>query len=263
MRKLIGAYNSWKYGVSHARGLSGKLRATLYWLAEKSLRYLPARLYWDLLALIDPYQTVGLTSRPEDLYQPGNELVDELLRRGLLGPEAITLHIGAGVGRIEYAIAPHVKRAYGIDVSTVLPRVANRKLAHFGNAEFRVGDGKTLGLFGDAMFDVIYSTIAFQHMPREVFRSYLQEAVRTLKPGGALYFAIPATAQHQDVVADSRDSHTMRRYTPGELRGLLAELPQLLLLEMQNEELVGSRPEVDVWVLAQKQPADLCATRAG
>ena len=130
----------------------------------------------------------------------------------------MTLQIGAGVGRIEYAIAPHVSRCYGIDVSTVLPGVANRNLAHFGNAEFRTGDGKTLGIFSDAMFDVIYSTIAFQHMPREVFRSYLRKSVRALKPGGTLYFIIPATARHEDVIADRHDAHTMRRYTLEELR---------------------------------------------
>lgn len=263
MRKLIDAYKSWKYGVTHARGVGGKLRATAYWAAEKSLRYLPARTYWDLLARIDPYQTVGLTSLPEELYQPRNELVDELLRRGLLGPESVTLQIGAGVGRIEYAIAPHVKKAYGIDVSTVLPRVANRNLAHFGNAEFRTGDGKTLGIFADAMFDVIYSTIAFQHMPREIFRSYLREAVRALKPGGTLFFHIPATAWHENVVADDRDAHTMRRYTLPELRELMAELPELSLLEIMDEELVGTKPEVHVWVLARKQGGETARANAG
>lgn len=245
--------------MSHARGVGGKLRATLYWAAEKSLRYLPPRTYWDLLARIDPYQTVGLTSLPEELYQPQNDLVDHLLARGLLGPETVTLQIGAGVGRVEYAIAPHVKKCYGIDVSTVLPKVANRNLAHFGNAEFRTGDGRTLGIFTDAMFDVIYSTIAFQHMPKDVFRSYVRETARALKPGGTLYFMIPATARHEDVVADNRDAHTMRRYTPDELRELLAEGPGLTLVEIQNEQSVGSAPEVDVWVLAEKAAAPAAA----
>lgn len=252
MRKIVDAYRSWRYGVSHARGVGGKLRATLYWAAEKSLRYLPPKVYWDILARIDPYQTVGLTSLPEELYQDHNEIVDALLRLGVLGPEAVTLQIGAGVGRVEWAIAPHVKKCYGIDVSSVLPRVANRNLAHFGNAEFRTGDGKTLGIFEDAMFDVIYSTIAFQHMPKDVFKSYLREVVRALKPGGTLYFMIPATAKHEEVVADKHDAHTMRRYTPAELRELIAETGGLRLVEIQGEERVGTAPEIEVWVLATR-----------
>ena len=41
MRRLVDAYRSWRYGVAHARGVGGKCRATAYWAAEKSLRYLP------------------------------------------------------------------------------------------------------------------------------------------------------------------------------------------------------------------------------
>jgi len=252
MRKLMDAYRSWRYGVQHSRGFRQKLRATTYWLAEKSLRYLPPRTYWDLLARIDPYQTVGLTSHPGELYQLDNGILRELQARGLLGPETVTLHIGAGVGRIEYAIAPHVKKCYGIDVSSVLPKVAQRNLSQYGNVEFRTGDGRTLGIFPDATFDVIYSTIAFQHMPKDVFRSYLADTHRALKPGGTLYFMIPAAPRTEQVVADERDAHTMRRYTPDELRALVRDVARLELVEIMNEAHVGEAPEVDVWVVARK-----------
>ncbi|MBU0607068.1 MAG: class I SAM-dependent methyltransferase [Armatimonadetes bacterium] len=253
MRKLVDAYRSWRYGVQHARGFRRKARATLYWAAEKSLRYLPPRTYWDLLARIDPYQTVGLTSDPEELYQPDNEILQELRRRGLLGPEVVTLHIGAGVGRIEFALAPHVGKCYGIDVSSVLPKVAQRNLsARYDNVEFRTGDGRSLSIFPAATFDVIYSTIAFQHMPRDVFRSYLADTHRALKPGGTLYFMIPAAPQTEHVVADDRDAHTMRRYTLEELRELVRDVARLELVEILNEERVGEAPEIDVWVLARK-----------
>jgi len=252
MRKLVDAYRSWQYGVRHAHGCRGKCRATLYWLAEKTLRYLPPRTYWDLLARIDPYQTVGLTSDPAELYQPDNEVLSILRDGGLLRGEAVTLHIGAGVGRIEFALAPHVGKCYGIDVSSVLPGVARRNLAMYDNVEFRTGDGRTLRLFEDNMFDVIYSTIAFQHMPKDVFRSYLAEARRALKPGGTLLFMIPATARHEEVVADRHDAHTMRRYTPDELRELIERVAHLELVTIRNLEQVGQAPETDVWVVARK-----------
>ncbi|MCE5239052.1 class I SAM-dependent methyltransferase [bacterium] len=252
MRKLIDAYKSWQYGVRHSRGTRQKLRATLYWLAEKSLRYLPPRTYWDMLARIDPYQTVGLTSDPAELYQPDNEILRQLQQRALVGPEVVTLHIGAGVGRVEFAIAPHVRKCYGIDVSSVLPKVAQRNLSRYDNVEFRTGDGRTLGIFPDATFDVIYSTIAFQHMPKDVFRSYLADTHRALKPGGTLYFMIPAAARSESVVADDRDAHTMRRYTLDELRQSVRDVARLQLVEIMNEEHVGETPETEVWVVARK-----------
>lgn len=250
MRKLVDAYKSWRYGVQHARGPGQKLRATLYWAAEKSLRYLPPRTYWDILARIDPYQTVGLTSVPEELYRPDNEIVAQLQERGLLNPSAVTLHIGAGVGRIEYGLAPHVGKCHGIDVSRVLPRVATHNLAHLPNVQFHAGDGRTLGIFEDDTFDIIYSTIAFQHMPKEVLRSYLADVPRALKPGGTLLFMVPAAARSESVVADERDAHTMRRYTVDEIRELVEGVARLKLIEIVNAEVVGQAPETEVWVVA-------------
>jgi len=255
MGKIRDAYHSWQYGFNNARGFGEKVRATIYWAAEKFLRYLPARTYWNILGRIDPCMTVGLTCKPEDLYQSTNQVLQVLEDHRLISKDSITLHIGAGVGRIEYALASKVRKCYGIDISSVLTKVARRNLTIYDNVEFFVGDGRTLRFFQDDMFDVIYSTITFQHLPREVCSSYIAEAGRVLKPDGVLLFTVPAVPESQRVMVDRHDAHTIRRYTPLELRTMIADTEVLTTQKIINEETVGSVGQVEVWMLARKATA--------
>ena len=102
-----------------------------------------------------------------------------------LGPDAVVLDLACGMGRTCRRVAGLVREYHGVDF---IPGMIERAREHnrgVSNAVFHVNDGATLGGFGDGTFDVVYSELAFQHMPKATQRSYAAEAARVLRGGGA------------------------------------------------------------------------------
>ena len=98
------------------------------------------------------------------------------------------VEIGAGLGRNCLALAEHVDRVIGIDISPEMVRQAE-KLVTDSRVSFRIGDGHELNGVSDGCADVVISFTVFQHIPDErVIFGYLAEAGRVLKPGGVLAF---------------------------------------------------------------------------
>src|SRR5258708_14001724 len=98
------------------------------------------------------------------------------------------VEIGAGLGRNCLALAEHVDRVIGIDISPEMVRQAE-KLVTDSRVSFRIGDGHELNGVPDGCVDVVISFTVFQHIPDErVIFGYLAEAGRVLKPGGVLAF---------------------------------------------------------------------------
>ena len=101
------------------------------------------------------------------------------------------LEIGHGGGRLLAAASRYFRAVHGVDIHDQNERV----LAEFAergvrNANLRCADGSSLPL-ADASLDVVYSFIVLQHVERyEIFRRYLEETARVLKPGGlaVIYF---------------------------------------------------------------------------
>ena len=98
------------------------------------------------------------------------------------------LDLGCGLGRLAIPIAQrHPWRVSGIDVSPRMIELA--KTMHDGwRVEWMVGDGRTLRVYQDSLFDAVYSMIAFQHVSREAQVGYIHEAARVLLPGGVFRF---------------------------------------------------------------------------
>ena len=97
------------------------------------------------------------------------------------------LEIGCGPGRLMLPMSWNFGEIHGVDVSDEMIRRAVRELADVPNAFPRVGSGSDLRMFGDEMFDFVYSYAVFQHIPSaEVVLSYLSEAARVLKLRGIL-----------------------------------------------------------------------------
>jgi SAM-dependent methyltransferase len=107
-------------------------------------------------------------------------------------PEELTcLEIGHGGGRLLSAAARHFAKAVGMDIHNKNDLVM-KELRQKGvrNVELHVSDGQTIPL-PDSGVDVVYSFIVLQHVEKiEVFKAYVQETYRVLKPGGIalLYF---------------------------------------------------------------------------
>ena len=103
----------------------------------------------------------------------------------------IAVEIGYGGGRVLAAASKYFKEVIGVDIHECSETVnAEFKKRGITNAKLYTGDGKSIPL-NDASVDVVYSFIVLQHVEKiEIFRAYIKEAYRILKPGGiaVLYF---------------------------------------------------------------------------
>jgi ubiquinone/menaquinone biosynthesis C-methylase UbiE len=95
------------------------------------------------------------------------------------------LDFGCGAGRLSLALADHVDSVVGVDISPPMLDTA-RRLDTDGRCRFVENDRPDLSVFPDQSFDIVFSSLVLQHMPRELARGYLGELMRVLRPGGAL-----------------------------------------------------------------------------
>jgi len=117
------------------------------------------------------------------------EIVAQLDRWGLLGPDRKVLQIGCGIGRFELALAPRVAEAHGVDVSTEMIKVAERRCEALPNVFLQKTSGQDLAMFDDASLDLVYAVDSFPFLLQsgmELVDRHFAEARRVLKPGGHL-----------------------------------------------------------------------------
>jgi SAM-dependent methyltransferase len=102
------------------------------------------------------------------------------------------LDFGCGVGRLTRALGARFERAVGIDISAGMIEHARRLNEAFPACEFRLNAAADLGQLESAFFDLVYSSIALQHVPTvpEVER-YVTELVRVARPDGLVVFGLP------------------------------------------------------------------------
>lgn len=150
----------------------------------------------------------------------------------LIGADDVVLDLGAGIGRIARAIAPHCRRVILADVSAVMLRRARRALRGVPNADFVKTSGRSLTSVPTASIDVAYSFLVLQHIEREDMICYLRELWRVLKPGGLFRFQVPNLA-HQAlldayvtyaIATTARSPGRLRYYTREELTVVLVRL---------------------------------------
>ncbi|HMS16630.1 MAG TPA: class I SAM-dependent methyltransferase [Planctomycetota bacterium] len=101
------------------------------------------------------------------------------------------LDIGCGVGRMDAVLAPRVRTITGVDVSSEMVRLARENLNACGNATFIECDGASLSVLPSGSFDLVFSYIVFQHVPKFVALAYLSESFRVLRSNGVLVFQVP------------------------------------------------------------------------
>jgi SAM-dependent methyltransferase len=102
------------------------------------------------------------------------------------------LDFGCGVGRATRWLAQHFDAATGVDISETMVARARELNEDVPNLDFRVNAATDLGSLGERRFDLIYTRIVLQHVAnRDVARSYVEEFLRLLAPGGVAVFGIP------------------------------------------------------------------------
>lgn len=108
------------------------------------------------------------------------------------------MDLACGIGRTCKWISPIVKEYVGIDFIPEMIEKAKAYNSNFENVKFHVNDGKTLKNFQNESFDIIFCELAFQHMLKQVQKSYIDEVFRVLKNNGVFYVQIPRMEFYKD-----------------------------------------------------------------
>ena len=151
--------------------------------------------YWtaafDAAAQGHPEGSVALYAlgNPDLLAAATAEIVAKLGDWGRLTPAAECLDIGCGIGRLEAALAPRIRRIVGIDISSAMVEAARRRSAGLRNVEIRQASGRDLMGFADASFDLVLAVDSFPYMMQaggDLPDRMISESARVLRPAGRL-----------------------------------------------------------------------------
>src|ERR1700693_385342 len=158
---------------------------------------------WDTLGEMDPFWAVLTDPKGkfggwdvDAFFGTGEkqiaQVMSEATRLGCPAHRDSALDFGCGVGRLTRALGKHFRQAVGIDISESMIGKARELNKAFPNCEFRVNASNKLEMFPDDHFDMIYTAIVLQHLPkRSMILAYIAEFQRVLRPGGLLIFQVP------------------------------------------------------------------------
>jgi SAM-dependent methyltransferase len=196
--------------------------------AEESPSLAVNRTSWEDLARLDPLWAILSDPAhqhgkwdPDAFFATGVREIDALLTSAARHDRprrfGRALDFGCGVGRLTSALAAHFDEAVGVDISAAMIEQARTYLRDRPNCRFLVNDAADLLLFPDGHFDVIYSNIALQHVPRrEHIRRYLAEFVRVLAADGIAVFQLPSALRLRNrIQLRPRLYHALRRAGAG------------------------------------------------
>jgi SAM-dependent methyltransferase len=152
---------------------------------------------WETLAREDPlwavYVAPGVKGGKWDVAafaDSGRAEVERVLARldGLLPalPRGEALDFGCGVGRLTAALCEHFDAVTGVDASETMIEHARRLDLSAGGATYVHNTGPDLRLFPSRSFDLVYTSLVLQHLPRDAALAYLREMLRVTKPSGCV-----------------------------------------------------------------------------
>jgi ubiquinone/menaquinone biosynthesis C-methylase UbiE len=145
--------------------------------------------FFDRAARISPEAAVALyTFGDAGLQSSATAEIVALLRRwGVLQPRNVALDLGCGAGRLAAALAPHVSRVVGMDISAQMLSAARRATRAQRNVLLVRSSGHDLAALADSSFDLILAADSFPYLVEAGYAdSHIQEAARLLRPDGAL-----------------------------------------------------------------------------
>ena len=187
---------------------------------------------WDARARQDAERNIYTRDDADDVNDFGlsgeanyNQLVRPYLPVLLSGREVRScrvVEIGCGVGRMTEFLARDFGFVDAVDVAPAMIQGARRRLGHLPNIAFHAGRGSDLEPVEDGSADLVFSYIVFQHIPsRTVIESYVREAARVLRDGGAFKFQVNGD-QSAAYLAHRRDTWLGETFSTGEASAMLA-----------------------------------------
>jgi arsenite methyltransferase len=154
--------------------------------------------------------------------------------------------IGCGPGLLALEIAEAVGsqgRVLGVDASTAMVAIANRRCAPAGNVTVEVADAVRLP-GGDGMFDALVCTQVLEYVPD--VPAALQEFLRLLRPGGRLLLM---DTDWESCVWHSTDRDRMRRMIDAwDSHCSHPQLPRTLVTMLADAGFAAPRVEVHALV---------------
>lgn len=117
--------------------------------------------------------------------------LDRVEKLGICRMRGAALDFGCGVGRLTAALSGYFDSVTGVDISASMLDKARDLLAGQSGCTLMHNARPDLQVFPDASFDLVYSSLVLQHMPRALAFAYLAEFVRVVRPGGAVAILVP------------------------------------------------------------------------
>jgi ubiquinone/menaquinone biosynthesis C-methylase UbiE len=143
---------------------------------------------------VDPERRGGRWDVSEFMASGRAEIAAALGRLDQLGicrTRSAALDFGCGVGRLTAALSGYFDSVTGVDISPSMLERARGLLAGQPGCRVVHNASPDLRIFPDASFDLVYSSLVLQHMPRVLACAYLTEFVRVTRPGGAVVILVP------------------------------------------------------------------------
>lgn len=209
------------------------------------------RAFWDRSAEVDSIRAIADGQDEETFEVSGRGDAEEIA--ALLPPGGSALEIGCGTGRVLQHLAGRCESLHGIDISKGMVEQGRKRLAHLPNVTLVLGNGYDLEPFADESFDLVYSLLAFQHMPKTTAYNYLVESGRVLRPGGVLRFQVPNILREDHFLAFHHftqpwfveNPYPMNYYTPSETVSMVSRAG-LRVEDLSDEMVVVTRKTDDL-----------------
>ena len=187
---------SWVFYRAADRGKGAELGTALAALADPNLGQADtARLVHVRQARAAAAAAYFKANAPEwerirALHAPEKDVEAAIVRHMTARPIQNLLDAGTGTGRMLELLAPHARRAVGVDVSPEMLSIARDRLLreNLKNAQVRLADTYRLPFGGDAdMFDAVLFHQVLHYLDDP--GAAVNEAARVMAPGGRLLIA--------------------------------------------------------------------------
>ncbi|MCC8964851.1 class I SAM-dependent methyltransferase [Bradyrhizobium sp. Pear76] len=158
-------------------GLADRLRNS----SRAERRYLYSSVYEELYREVPYHPQLVRKSQGAEERAGLLELFDTL--RPFLNPDTVYAEIGAGDCALTMLVAPHVRKAYAIDVSETVTRGASAP-----NLEVVLSDGIDIPVTAT----LIFSNQLMEHLHPDDARDQLANVFAALEPGGKYFCITPS-----------------------------------------------------------------------
>src|SRR4051794_29803804 len=117
------------------------------------------------------------------------------------------IELACGPGIVARALAPHVARVEGVDLTPAMVELARREAAGVPNVAFSVGDATGLAAADDA-YDGAIARFVVHHLP--VPARLVEEMARVVRPGGKVVLADHAGDDDGEALAWATEIERLR-----------------------------------------------------